>query len=164
MLFISFFKHLVFAGKHSNTRTDYSQQILVPLDQLHEILHKGSNGAVHPFQLFQFVPLFSRRDRRNPQKYSWSDWFNNSLNESNQARLGRSSHWGDENANYRHPTQRFGVSLRRQHPSSLPGSCCLGPNAWNVPFNFARLVENSFNPLSPSIHIQILQTVLHTFP
>ena len=43
--------------------------------------------------------------------------------------IGRSNHWGDENTNYRHPTQRFGVSLRRQHPSSLPGSCCLGPNA-----------------------------------
>ena len=37
---------------------------------------------------------------------------------------GRSNHWGDENTNYRHPTQRFGVSLRRQHSSSLPGSCC----------------------------------------
>ena len=29
---------------------------------------------------------------------------------------------------------------------------------------FAYQMECSFNPLSPSIHIQILQTDLHTFP
>ena len=39
----------------------------------------------------------------------------------------------------------------------------LQPGLWLTP-NWPRNWQKTFNPLSPTIHIQIPQTDLHTFP